>query len=361
VNHIGIGAYAGFQPKNIVEARLFVRRFLVAPAMALCMFAPQVAEALRELFPEAYIINRPDDGDDAGQMGPGGWYGDLGAAAAHYCGLIDLRLADAAPGTYQGVLGPCEHWAPPHEPRQLDWRAAIEYILCCYVQDVLGLDYICLNVPVANLEPADVYRFEKVLRKARWLGAHLYMGPGRTTLDQETDWCYSNRPWDGWLPEFRRLGIPMRLIATEMGTWANWVDSKLTRDQAAWLCVALERRWATRSLKEGVEWGGGFPFGFSTINTMENWCLDGAEAAFGTSVGGTGIPPRSGKVSLQQQFPAEWAAWIAAGGAENNFAKHAAAIGLVKITPAILKMLADESKVSAEQLRLALDKYPFPA
>ncbi|MDA8189778.1 MAG: hypothetical protein M0T85_16685 [Dehalococcoidales bacterium] len=64
-------------------------------------------------------------------------------------------------------------------------------------------------------------------------------------------------------------------------------------------------------------------------------------------------------MSLREQFQEQYTAWEAAGGPENNFRKHAIAIGLIQPTADDLKFLADEAVVSAQQLKNSVNAYPF--
>ena len=64
-------------------------------------------------------------------------------------------------------------------------------------------------------------------------------------------------------------------------------------------------------------------------------------------------------MTLAEQYPNEYQAWVAAGGIENNFRKHLLGIGSIKPTPDDLKMLARECRASVDQLVNALNAYPF--
>lgn len=60
-----------------------------------------------------------------------------------------------------------------------------------------------------------------------------------------------------------------------------------------------------------------------------------------------------------EQYKTLYDQWVVAGGIENNFRKHLLGIGVIKPTPADLKMLADEIAASVAQLKGALNNYPF--
>jgi hypothetical protein len=70
--------------------------------------------------------------------------------------------------------------------------------------------------------------------------------------------------------------------------------------------------------------------------------------------------PGGGSMSYIDRYPAEYRAWVSAGGAENNFRKHIMAISADYVPTADdIKFLADELKAGVEQLGLALAKRPF--
>lgn len=70
--------------------------------------------------------------------------------------------------------------------------------------------------------------------------------------------------------------------------------------------------------------------------------------------------PGGEDMALKDQYPAEFAAWEAAGGVENNLRKHLLATGTLKAKAADLRFLADEAAGADKQLQLALAGYPFP-
>ena len=64
-------------------------------------------------------------------------------------------------------------------------------------------------------------------------------------------------------------------------------------------------------------------------------------------------------MTLAEQYPNEYQAWVAAGGIENNLKKHLLGIGSITPTADDLKMLARECRASVDQLVNALNAYPF--
>ncbi len=63
--------------------------------------------------------------------------------------------------------------------------------------------------------------------------------------------------------------------------------------------------------------------------------------------------------SLQEQFAAEYQAWVAAGGITNNFRKHLIGIGRIQPTADDLRMLAAECGASVAQMQAAIARFPF--
>ena len=183
---------------------------------------------------------------------------------------------------WSAALGPCEWWhrldgdqPQPH----LEYRAAFESRLCHIVQLEYQIAYLWGSIPIGNLEAADIRLFADVIGKAYGWAAHLYLGPNRKTLAEETDDWYLNRPLRIWLPECRRLGLPFkRLCATEIGTYHPPAETGLTMGEYAALCVQIARKLQADCAAAGVELLGAFPFGFGTVGRMTVCKMVGTEA-----------------------------------------------------------------------------------
>jgi hypothetical protein len=266
----GIAAYAGYRTPPAPNVPL-----------ALAMLNNTWAVQYRQANPRGYLILRPDQGDDAAQI-------DYNAASPEREALrfddryIRPNLKAVPPGTYSASLGPCEDW--PAGDR-LDFRARFEESLCRMVQEGRGLDYIALSCPVGNLDAADVGLFASTFRAARWVSYHAYMAPGVSHLDAEPGPWYFWRPTRVWLPELRRLGLPLRLLCTEVGTYTRMANmgSRILAQHDVLLARALAAECATL----GVEFGGALPFGFGLVGDMAQWNLDGSEDLF---AGGEAVP-----------------------------------------------------------------------
>ncbi|MBX6770894.1 MAG: hypothetical protein IRY83_04160 [Chloroflexi bacterium] len=65
-------------------------------------------------------------------------------------------------------------------------------------------------------------------------------------------------------------------------------------------------------------------------------------------------------MALKDQFPNEYAAWVAAGGVENNFLTFLVGQGKIKPTKEIVKKMAGEVIAKATELQRAVDALPLP-
>jgi hypothetical protein len=66
------------------------------------------------------------------------------------------------------------------------------------------------------------------------------------------------------------------------------------------------------------------------------------------------------RMALKDQFPNEYAAWVAAGGVENNFLTFLVGQGKIKPTKEIVKKMAGEVIAKATELQRAVDALPLP-
>ncbi len=64
-------------------------------------------------------------------------------------------------------------------------------------------------------------------------------------------------------------------------------------------------------------------------------------------------------VALKDQYPAQYAAWVAAGGIENNLRSHLLAIGVIAPTKADVPVLAGQVKAATDQLTNVVARLPF--
>lgn len=266
----GIGAYAGYKADPPAGVSL-----------ALAMLNPKWAVKYRQANPTGYLVLRPDVGDDPAQLDYNA-VDPVAEARRFVAYFVEPAYCQVPPYTYNAILGPCECWPGPD---QLDFRAAVELAICSYVQDVLRVAYVALSCPVGNLAAIELAHFAPVIRKARWISYHAYLAPGVTRLELEPGPWHFWRPTRLWLPELRRLGLPLRLLCTELGTYAR--EPSMSATALAQLDVALALSLAAECAGLGVEFGGALPFGFGLQDGMAKWNLDGNERLF---VGGAPVP-----------------------------------------------------------------------
>jgi len=63
--------------------------------------------------------------------------------------------------------------------------------------------------------------------------------------------------------------------------------------------------------------------------------------------------------TLEEQYPGEYAAWVAAGGIRNNFRAHLLGTGVLQATGEDLTLLAGQSVAAGQQLQAAIQAFPF--
>jgi len=304
----GIAAYAGYR-RPPTPGRV---------PLALSMLNPAWALTYRERNPGGYLILRPDRGDDPDQIDYSA--DDPQAEAQRFFSRFILPALRQVPaGTYSASLGANEQW--PGADR-LDFRAAFELALCRIVQGVRGLDYVALACPVGNLKAVEVDHFAGVFREARWISYHAYLRPNAWSLSAEIDGDYFWRPTRAWMPQLRRLGLPLRLLCTESGTFAR--GQSMTATALAELDVALAGAMAIECARVGATFGGMLPFGFGLEGGMAAWNLDGNESLFESGGGpvadpvvGPGIAAKLAQnqdhaITAEQYITPDWS--VAVGG-----------------------------------------------
>lgn len=265
---LGLGAYQLANRAACESAR---------PLLWLAQDNYQAARGMRAARPGSYGLLRSDDGDDAAAVE---WYGDAARSVAAWLARLDGRLAQVPTGTYSAVCGPNEYMPGRGEKDKLSWRSDFETRLCRAVGE-RKLDYVALNCSVGHLDAEDVATFAPVFRAARWVSYHGYTSPwlvGPDGAGSEFVAEYFWRPLDIWLPQLRRLGIPLRLMLTEVGTYYDWARSGLRGAQPIDYCRTLDGRLAARCQAEGVEYAGAIPFGVGTVGANAAWNLAGCES-----------------------------------------------------------------------------------
>jgi hypothetical protein len=286
MTRIGAGAYEGAQTASIqaTQARL-----------VLCHRCDLVAAGLQsDGIARTYIL-RGDDGNDGAQ------YDESRPPESEARRYFDRFLApELARRHYDAVLGPCENWHrdPNGTQPRLQYRAALELALCRIVQNERHIPYGWGSIPIGNLEAVDLPLFTGVLAEAAFTSAHLYLGPNRQNVGQETDNWYLYRPTRIWLPECRRLGLRFPpVLATEVGTYYPPAQTGLSMAEYARACVDIVRALEVEYAAAGAEFLGGIPFGFGTVGTMDIWRMDGQEGAIAAA------NPQSVSISLTGGMP----------------------------------------------------------
>ncbi len=257
---LGLGAYAGY-PRASVET--------CHPSLILCHENPSAAEAARASNPHAYVILRSDDGRDQEQPSAGDPAGHARWWAEN---KIKPKLARAKAGTYDCVVAYNEN-IPGGDPAAHEFRGALEYETCKIVQGELKLHYAAIACSVGNINAQHIHYYAPAIKAARWVNYHGYLRPLRKLAAEETEPWWLWRPLDLWLPELRRLGIPLRLLLGECGTYSDPKSTGISRGEMLRQCVEIDRLMATKCQALGVEYGGAIPFGFGTLGTMEVWDL----------------------------------------------------------------------------------------
>lgn len=306
------------------------------------------AEVIRAANLNAQIWGRFDDGEDNQQVDTSK---PANGEAHRWWRFLNDRIQASPPGTFDGVVGICEAWGT-----DLQWRADFEEALCWYVQEQKGLHYAWGSIPVGNLEPEQIAIFAPVIREAYAVNYHGYLKEGNTALSQETEPFHLWRPLDLWLPECRRLGIPLpRILLGEVGTYFCW-QPLMSREAYADLCIDVARAFGRRCETEGVELIGACGFGYETGGRFAQWNMRGTEGQLKAAIE---ADHQGGDMALKDQFPADYAAWVAAGGdPEASFRAHLMGIGRLPAGKAEAIALADSLKGTAEQIKNIVTALP---
>jgi hypothetical protein len=240
-----------------------------------------VARQLRDLYGASIsLVLRGDEGNDNDQFDEN--LSPESEARRFVDRFIAPELARPDAVDYDAMVGACETWRrlegfgvpQPH----LEWRARFELALCRIIQNELQTPYLWGSIPIGNLEAEDIHIFAAVIMEAAGWSAHLYLGPYRKTVAEETDNWHIYRPTRIWVPELRRLGLPIRpFVATEIGPYHNRDNTGITAEQQARLCVDIAVALTTEFRSVGAPLLSCLPFGYGTVGTMAVWKLDGLE------------------------------------------------------------------------------------
>ena len=302
--NIGVGLYEGATSFPAVWLYLVHRNGL--------------ASAIRRDRSQALIGLRADVGKDDMQMS---WGQPAVAAADEFVDRFIIPAVERAGiGVYDFCLGPNEHYGGGLG--ELQYRATAESRIMRRVQYGEGmpdwwepLAYAWGGIAVGQIEPSEVVLFRDLWLHAWAVNYHGYLGPGRTSLAQETDDYYLWRPLKLWLPALRGLGWvgpkrPLRILLGECGTYTS---DLLPADARARLAVVIGREFGRRSAGEAdVCFVGPCAYSFGAVGDQVSWRLDGQEKVFeAATVGETPpnqptIPPDGGEPVAGDYAPATW-------------------------------------------------------
>ena len=307
MSNVGVGLYEGATSFPAVWLYLCHRNGL--------------ARAIRSERSQALIGLRADIGKDEVQLD---W--NLPAVQAAD-GFVDRYIVPAVEragvGVFDFCLGPNEHNA--EDLGGLNYRATLEARIMRRVQYGEGMPdwwepiaYAWGGIAVGHIEPSEVVLFRELWLHAWAVNYHGYLGPGRTTLAQETDPYYLWRPLDLWLPALRGLGWvgdkkPLRILLGECGTYTS---DLLPADARARLTVAIGREFGRRSAAErDVEFVGPCGYAIGTVGDQVPWRLDGQERVFEAAMLGEtppnqpAIPSDGGEIVPEHTAPT-LALWV---------------------------------------------------
>jgi hypothetical protein len=305
--NIGVGLYEGATSFPAVWLYLVHRNGL--------------APAIRRDRSQALIGLRADIGKDDAQMS---WGHPAVIAADEFVDRFIIPAVERAGiGVFDFCLGPNEHYGGGLG--ELQYRATAETRIMRRTQ--YGVDmpdwweplaYAWGGVAVGHIEPTEVVLFRDLWLHAWAVNYHGYIGPGRTTLAQETDPYYLWRPLELWLPALRGFGWvgpkkPLRILLGECGTYTS---DLLPADARARLTVAIGREFGRRSAAEpDVQFVGPCAYAFGTVGDQVPWRLDGQERMFETAMIGETPPnqptiPSDGGEIVPEHTPPTLALWV---------------------------------------------------
>lgn len=182
----------------------------------------------------------------------------------------------------------------------------------------------------------------------------------------------------------RNSSVPIAFACPSMGVagWARYLETALAQGPNP-PCIALNTYdYLLQYVPQVIETAHGVPCHITELNSLRTgrvaWLRDafgqleraGVKAATIFIAGGRSNgawpdgyivsmdecgqlqwTPQETVTSLQEQFPAQFAGWEAAGGIENNFRKHLLGIKALPATMANLVFLANEMKADVDQLQ----------
>jgi hypothetical protein len=348
---------------------------------------PSLASQLRAHRPGALIGLRPDNGKDPDQWRTLFEDQVSGEDVAHWWAhdVIRPKVALVPRGTYDYTMGWCEPFVREDEHGEdLDeyvrWLADVEWGICRRVQwgeempnDWRPLRYAALQVQVGHIMPRHVKILENLFKFAWATAWHLYLKPWNTLLGADGDW-HAFRPFRALREAIKAVNPNPRVLVTELGTYYPPIDQQISKTTEAQIQVTLASAIHQEARKAGflllgdplcygIGLEGDEPRGQRTL-----WDLTGEIPVLALeNLGGPApilpIPPRPGATpttppketpmpldDLAQQHPAEYAAWVAAGGIRNNFEAHLLGIGKLAPTTESLDRLHGESLASLQQL-----------
>ena len=260
---------------------------LLAYLVHLCW---QLAAAIREAEPEAWILGRFDNGKDGQQVDKSK---DPRAEARRVIATMVRPVVLAYPGVFSAIASFInEDWPDKADLPGLAWRAAFEHESALIVQAPIeeggcGLPYAWGGISVGNLEPEHLALFADVFREAVYSLVHLYLPLGLLdpSADQSED--YIRRPTRKWKPVLDELGIHPTYVVGECGPYrADVSGAELARVEVA-AAVAIAEEFAAA----GVPLHAVFGYGVGMIGDQAPWELEGHEEQFAGVELAEGVAP----------------------------------------------------------------------
>jgi hypothetical protein len=212
------------------------------------------------------------------------------------------------------------------------WR---EWTLQTY--RLLKLEFPSLRFAAAALSPTGDHREGPLewLRQAPALDCWAIHAYWQSSIEEALTWVARFAEGERHVTEYNRVGGP------DVPEYVAFLQG----------CAALGVHSASYFILSGTDdWQ---RYWLSSSQLAE---LARPGGALDTPGGMTDMPE---SMPLAEQFPQQYAEWVAAGGVENNLRKHLLGIGLLAPSAADLRFLADEAGASLKQLQEALRAYPF--